>query len=87
MRKNESFSKKRTLSISPLARRVLWLGYALIAIPLFLLVIEVTAAPVFSIAKAAYFLTMAEHIIAALALLTALSYLAERVAREVHKEK
>lgn len=87
MKKNELFSQKTRLSFSSLTRRVLWLGYLLIAPSLFYLIYKITQSGEFTFVTAAYFGEMLEHVVAALTLLTAGAYLVERVARDVHKDK
>lgn len=87
MKKNELFSQKTRISFSNLTRRMLWLGYLLIAPPLFYLIFKITQSGEFTFVTAAYFGEMLEHVVAALALLTVGAYLVERVARDVHKDK
>ena len=87
MRKNCISSKKAQSSLSPLTQGLLAVGLVAIFSALFFTVVAVTDAAPFPLSRAAYFGGMVEHVLAALALLTAGSFLVERVVRSLHSDK
>ncbi len=78
MRKNENYAKKEAFSFTKFTKILFLAGIFPIALALFCLVIEVTAPPSFPLGTARYYGKMLEHILAALALLTAGCYLTQR---------
>lgn len=79
MRKN--VKKTEICLLTPIAERVLHVGLMLILTALIRLCIEVTTAAPYSAATAEDFGRLAEYPVAALALLTALTFLLDRVIR------
>lgn len=85
MRKNDDPQKR----LSPVTKAVFCVGFTLIYSSLFRLILEITAQVPFTAAKADLFGRWLEYPVAALMLLTASTYLIERVIREntYQKEK
>lgn len=79
MRKNEKFTSKQPFSLAPLAAKILGLGLLPIYASLLRLFFEVRAAGELTEAAARYWGGMLEYPVAALAVLTALTFLVDRV--------
>ena len=80
MRKNEKFTLKKHFSLAPLAAKILSLGLLPIYASLLRLFFELRAAGELTEAAARYYGGMLEYPVAALAVLTALTFLADRAA-------
>ena len=78
MRKNEKFFQKRQFTLAPLAAKILALGLLPIYASLLYLLFEVRAAGELTEAAARYWGGMLEYPVAALAVLTALTFLTDR---------
>ena len=85
MRENEK-KPSQGRALSPVTERVLAAGMILIGLPLFGVIVAVSDTPVLTAAAAARYGGMMEYLAAGLAVLTAGSYLVERVSREVHNK-
>lgn len=85
MRKNDNKNR----GLSPVTKGVFCVGVTLIYASLFRLILEITAQAPFTAVKATLFGRWLEYPVAALMLLTAATYLIERVIREntYQKEK
>ena len=81
MRKNESFTPKKHISLAPLAKKILNLGMIPIYASLLRLLWELRNIGTLTEAAARYYGAMLEYPVAALAVLTAATFLADRVAK------
>ena len=81
MRKNEYSATPQKTGLGRSSRRVLHYGMALIALPLLQIVKLLWEENALTYATAAYYGGMIEHVVAAIALLTAGAYLLEYIER------
>ncbi len=87
MRKIDIQQKLKAACPSLPTQRLLTLGLCAIFCTLFFVAVAVTDSAPFSPARAAYFGGMVEHVLAALALLSAGSFLLEKVVRSLHSDE
>ncbi len=79
--------RSHPLSLSTPTQKLLTVGLCILFCALFFVAVAVTDAAPFPLSRAAYFGGMVEHVLAALALLSAGSFLLEKVVRSVHSDE
>ena len=85
MRKRKLLPSKATFPLSRATQILYAIGMAILAVPLFYIVVQLGAEDTLAIPQVKYYANALEHILAGLALLTVGCYLTERVVREQRK--
>ena len=86
MRKRKALPPKNSFSLSRTTLVLYVIGMLIIAVPLFYLIISLTAKDALTVPELRYYASALEHILAGVTLLTGGCYLVERVVR-ASKEK
>ncbi len=87
MRKRKILPSKKSASLSRATLTLYITGMLIIAVPLFYMILQLTAHTTLSVPEVKYYANILEHILAGVTLLTLGCYLVERVARENKKKE
>ncbi|MBO7341204.1 MAG: hypothetical protein J6U87_00835 [Clostridia bacterium] len=87
MRKSPNSTSKATFCPSRATKTLFAIGIPVVALPLFYLMLELTAKQTLTVYECKLYAAALEHILAGLTLLTGGTYLVERVCRARQKEK
>ncbi len=86
MRKRKKSPSQKNASLSRATLSLYITGMLIIAVPLFYMILQLTAHTALSVPEVKYFANVLEHILAGVTLLTLGCYLVERVVRAEKKE-